>query len=237
METLVLLHGFAGTGAAWGAVGAAMQPETYRPWAPDLPGHGAAGDAWPCDVGACVDAVLAGAPARFALAGYSMGGRVALSLALRAPERVSRLVLVATTAGLADPAERAARRTADEALAGWIEAHDLDAFADRWLRQPLFAGDGPAATARAREDIARNTPTGLAASLRAAGTGAMTPVWGRLGELTMPTTVVVGERDAKFRAIGARLAAALPDSRTVVLPGAGHALPRTAPEALAAVMA
>jgi len=236
METLVLLHGFAGTGAAWGAVEAAMQPETYRPWAPDLPGHGTAGDARPCDVAAGVDAVLAGAPARFALAGYSMGGRVALHLALRAPERVSRLVLVATTAGLADRAERAARRTADEALAGWIEAHDLDAFADRWLAQPLFAGDGPSATALARRDIARNAPAGLAASLRAAGTGAMTPVWDRLGELTMPTTVIVGERDAKFRALGERLAAALPDARSVVVPGTGHALPRTAPEALAAAL-
>ena len=238
METLVLLHGFAGTGAAWGAVEAAMQPETYRPLAPDLPGHGAAGDARPCDVGACADAVLAAAPARFALAGYSMGGRVALHLALRAPERVTRLVLVATTAGLDDPAERAARREADGALADWIEAHDLDAFADRWLGQPLFAGDGPAATALARQDIARNRPSGLAASLRQAGTGAMTPVWDRLGELRMPVTVVVGERDAKFRAIGDRLAAALPGAGGVtVVPGAGHALPRSAPAALAAALA
>jgi len=236
METLVLLHGFAGTGAAWGAVEAAMQPETYRPWAPDLLGHGMAGDARPCDVGACVDAVLAAAPARFALAGYSMGGRVALHLALRAPERVARLTLIATTAGLDDPAVRAARRTADDALADWIDAHDIDAFADRWLAQPLFAGDGAGAAALARQDIARNGPAGLAASLREAGTGAMTPVWDRLAELTMPTTVVVGAYDAKFRAIGERLVAALPDARTIVVPGAGHALPRTSPEALAAAL-
>ena len=67
------------------------------------------------------------------------------------------------------------------------------------------------------------------------GTGAMEPVWDRLGELTMPATVVVGERDAKFREIGERLAAALPDAELVVVPGAGHAVHLEAPEAVAAV--
>lgn len=232
----MLLHGFGGTGASWDAVRAQLPAETYRPLAPDLPGHGTASARRPCTIEACVDYVLALAPDRFALAGYSMGGRVALALAARAPERVTALGLVATTAGLDDPAARAARREADEELAGWIAAHDLAAFADRWLGQPLFAGDPPAAQAAARADIARNTPEGLAASLRQAGTGAMEPLWDRLGGLELPVTVVVGGRDEKFRALGARLAGALPAARTVVIPGAGHALPRVAPGALAAVL-
>jgi pimeloyl-ACP methyl ester carboxylesterase len=65
------------------------------------------------------------------------------------------------------------------------------------------------------------------------GTGTMEPVWERLHELTMPATVVVGERDPKFRALGEQLCAGLPDAELVVVPGAGHAVHLDAPEAVA----
>ena len=107
-ESLVLLHGFSGTGRAWDGVAAALKREGYRSLAPDLPGHGAAsGLQEPITFEACVRHVLADAPERFALCGYSLGGRVALHVALSAPERVSRLVLVSSTAGIEDAAERA----------------------------------------------------------------------------------------------------------------------------------
>ena len=72
--------------------------------------------------------------------------------------------------------------------------------------------------------------------LRGIGTGSMAPLWDRLAELTMPATVVAGSDDAKFVALGERLAAAIPDAEFVVVPGAGHGLPREAPEALARVL-
>ena len=53
----------------------------------------------------------------------------------------------------------------------------------------------------------------------------------------MPTTIVVGGEDAKFVALGERLAQAIPDAELVIVPGAGHGLPREAPDALAAVLA
>jgi pimeloyl-ACP methyl ester carboxylesterase len=52
----------------------------------------------------------------------------------------------------------------------------------------------------------------------------------------MPVTVVVGERDAKFREVGERLAAELPQAQLVVVPGAGHAVHLEAPEAVAEVL-
>ena len=61
----------------------------------------------------------------------------------------------------------------------------------------------------------------------------MPPLWQRLGELTMPVTAIVGERDAKFRAIAERMAERLPDARVVVVPGAGHAAHLEQPEAVA----
>jgi 2-succinyl-6-hydroxy-2,4-cyclohexadiene-1-carboxylate synthase len=231
----VLLHGFAGSGASWAPV---VQPlGADAPYTPDLRGHGHRSGARPVSFAACVADVLAEAPPRFTLAGYSLGGRVALHVALAAPQRVQRLVLVATTAGIEDRAAREARRQSDEALAAWLLEHGIAAFADRWAALELWDGDPPAARAAQRADVLASDPAGLAAALRGIGTGAMEPLWDRLGELGMPAVVVAGARDARYVALAERLAAGLPDAELVVVDGAGHGLVREAPAALARILA
>jgi len=237
-ETVVLLHGFAGTRHGWDLVAARLQPERYRPLALDLRGHGDARDARPITFAAVAADVAAAAPERFVLCGYSLGGRVALHVALAHPERVSRLVLVASTAGIDDPALRAERREADEKLAEETERGSIEAFAERWMHQPLFAGTPPGAAAHWRADILRNDPAALAAVLRGLGAGAMDSLWDRLGELDgTPVTIIAGERDGRYSAIARRLAGALPGARLLLVPGAGHGLPREAPQAVAAAIA
>jgi 2-succinyl-6-hydroxy-2,4-cyclohexadiene-1-carboxylate synthase len=242
-ESVVLLHGFSATRRAWDGVGARLRPERYLPLALDLPGHGEAADCGrPITFAACVAHVLTRSPERFTLCGYSMGGRVALHVALASPERVSRLVLVSTTAGIEDPSERLRRRVFDHAIAGQLESiHELETialeeFIERWDNQPLFADDPAEVGAAAREDQRRNRPDALAAVLRGIGTGQMEPLWNRLAELTMPVTVVVGDRDAKFQTLGQRLSALLPDAYLLVLAG-GHRLPLENPAALAEALA
>lgn len=248
-ESLVLLHGFASTRRLWDAVIARLPPERYTALALDLPGHGeqgleshggldlrghgeqgSGGGAVTFD--GCVTSVLARSPERFVLAGYSMGGRVALHVALAAPERVARLVLIAATPGIEDERERASRSARDRELASRIEREPLPSFIDRWRAQEMFARDPPQVDALAREAMASNPPEGVAAALRGIGTGEMAPLWDRLSELEMPVTVVAGERDTKFRAIGERMARALPDGRFLLLPG-GHVLPLESPQAVA----
>ena len=232
-ETLVLLHGFAGTRHTWDPLAARMGPKGYLPLAIDLPGHGeAAGVESPVTFAGCVEHVLERSPERFALAGYSLGGRIALQVALAAPERVSRLVLVSTTAGIEDPAERAERRDSDGRLADELERLPYEAFIERWRAQPLFADDPPDVVALAEADHRRNRPHALAAALRGLGTGEMEPMWDRLGALEMPALVLVGRRDEKFRALGARLTGLLADARLCTVPG-GHVLPLESPGALA----
>lgn len=224
-ETLVFLHGFGGTRHAWDRVIAGLDPQRYRPLALDLPGHGQLSSYnRPITFAGCVNGVLAAAPQRFALCGYSLGGRIAQHVALAAPERVSRLVLVSSSPGIEDPHERAQRREADRRLADQLERLPYEDFIERWRTQPLFVDDPPEVGALAREDQLRNDPHALASAMRGIGTGEMEPLWGRLGELEMPVTVVVGERDAKFRALGARMRALLPAGRVVAIPG-GHRLP------------
>jgi 2-succinyl-6-hydroxy-2,4-cyclohexadiene-1-carboxylate synthase len=235
-ETVVLLHGFSGTGRAWDGVAAALQREGYRPLAPDLPGHGtASGYERPISFAACVGHVLEHVPERFALCGYSLGGRVALHVALTAPQRVSRLVLVSCSAGIEDARERAERRRADRRLAEDLESAPFEEFIERWCSQPLFAGDPPEVGRLAREDQRRNRPEALAAVLRGIGAGEMEPLWDRLAELTMPVSIVVGDRDAKYVELGTRIVEAIDGAELIVLPG-GHRLPLENPEGIAAVL-
>src|SRR5690606_15303415 len=127
--TIVLLHGFTQTGRSWAPTVAALG-ERYRALTPDLRGHGDAADARPVSFAAIRADVLALAPARFTLAGYSMGGRIALDLALSAEgrERVERLVLIGASPGIEHAGERAARRAADDALAAQIERDGVEPF-------------------------------------------------------------------------------------------------------------
>jgi len=236
-ETIVLLHGFTQTGRSWDAVVAALGGERYRALAPDIRGHGEAADRRPVDFLSVHADVLSLAPRAFALAGYSMGGRIALSLALAAPERISRLTLVGASPGIAAEAERRARRSADEALAERIEGEGIEVFASSWSSLPLFADQPPAVAAAAHAMRLAQSPAGLAAALRGLGTGVMEPLWDRLPELAIPVTLVAGERDARFRAIAQRMAAAIPRATLEVVPETGHAVALEAPAALAAILA
>jgi 2-succinyl-6-hydroxy-2,4-cyclohexadiene-1-carboxylate synthase len=234
-ETLVLLHGFGGTRHTWDGVIAHLDRQRYRPLALDLPGHGQASIVDEPTFASCVRAVLAAAPERFALCGYSLGGRIALQLALAAPERIRRLVLVSSSPGIEDVAERASRRAADLTLADELERMPLQQWGERWDAEPLFAQDPVEVRRLASADRARNDPRALAAAMRGLSTGAMEPLWSRLGELSMPVTIVFGKRDAKFRTLAERMRDRLPAARLVQIPG-GHRLPLQSAAALARVV-
>jgi 2-succinyl-6-hydroxy-2,4-cyclohexadiene-1-carboxylate synthase len=225
---LVLLHGFTQTRQSWRRTARALAGR-YRAIIPDLPGHGQAVHRT-ASFDACAAYVRALGPCT--LAGYSMGGRIALYTALTVPG-IERLILVGASPGIADPAERAERRAADEALAERIESLDIETFAREWGSQPLFAGQPERVAAAAYADRLRNTPAGLAAALRGLGTGVMEPLWERLGELTIPVTLITGERDEKFGALAERMLARLPDARHVIVPATGHAPQLEAPELVA----
>src|SRR5919201_557159 len=137
--------------------------------------------------------------------------------------------------GTADPAARAERRAADEALAAGIERDGVAAFLDHWLAGPLFA-TLPRELA-GRQDRLANTPEGLAAALRLLGAGAQAPLWDRLAGLRCPTLVVAGALDAKFAVLAAEMAAAIgPAAHLELVPGAGHAVHLERPAEVAALL-
>jgi 2-succinyl-6-hydroxy-2,4-cyclohexadiene-1-carboxylate synthase len=236
----IVLHGFTGSSESMQVVSDALR-DTHRVHRVDLLGFGqsdAPRDPAAYTMDRCVaqltsmlDALALG---RVHCVGYSMGGRVALSLAIAHADRVASLALVGATPGIADAASRAARVAADEALAERIFEHGLETFVDEWMALPLFASQrrlGQAPLARARAERMRNRPEVLAASLRGMGTGRMPPLQQALARLCVPVLLAVGGEDAKFCAIARDMAALLPDARVGVIDTAGHAAHLEQPEA------
>ncbi|MFN2503650.1 MAG: alpha/beta fold hydrolase [Acidimicrobiales bacterium] len=234
---IVLVHGFTQTGRSWDHVAEPLRDRGFEVVRVDLPGHGGSSDVRLCFTDTALAIGEVGGTGCYV--GYSMGGRLCLRLAIERPDLVRSLVLVGASPGLADPAERAERRQSDARLATDIEGDGTVGFLERWLAQPLFETTTPR-----DEDLAArraNPPRGLAYALRELGTGNQEPLWDRLGELGklgIPTLLIVGEADAKFRAIAQRMADAMsPPPRVEVVAGAGHAVPLDQPEACTRLIA
>lgn len=204
---IVLAHGFTQTGRLWGPFGAALATR-HRLVAVDLPGHGDSSAVEADLEGAgtlLLDAAtLVGAePAD--LLGYSLGARVALHAALAYPGRVRRLILIGATGGIEDPTAREERKRRDEAMADELEREgDLDGFLGRWLANPMFST--LRADAADSAERRRNTPAGLASSLRLAGTGTQKPLWDRLAGCHLPVLALAGANDPRFVSAGLRIA-------------------------------
>lgn len=215
----VLLPGFSQSASVWEPIRTRLPNAA----ATDLPVVG--------DIAAAATALASTHRGRWG--GYSMGGRLALQVALDHPRRVDRLVLVSSTPGIRDAAERASRRIADEQLAQQIERGGIETFLDDWVRRPLFAG---VPTDRLREHRLTDGAI-LADQLRMLGQGAQPPLWDRLGALQVPVDIIVGGADSAYRAIARDMAEHIPTARIHELPGAGHALLQERPDDVAEIMA
>lgn len=224
---VVAVHGFAQNRSCLGLLGDELAAR-FRLTAPDAPGHGGSARHAQADVAAGADLLVA-TGGHAAYVGYSMGGRLCLQAAVDHPERVAALVLIGATPGIADDEERSTRRRSDAALAQRLETIGLEAFLQEWLDLPMFAGlPDPA---RFDHERRTNTVDGLAASLRRAGTGSMTPLWTRLHTLHLPVLCVTGALDERYGQIAVQMVAALgPTAEHRVIDGAGHAAHLERPE-------
>ncbi len=230
---VLLVHGFTGNSAAWGAELKGSLSRRVRSVSVDLLGHGASDkpedpkryalDEMVDDLCQVLDARQI---ARAVWVGYSMGGRIALAAAVRRPERVRALVLEGASPGLEQAQERAQRVADDERLARMLDDDGIESFVTHWMSLPLFQTQrqlGPERLAAERSRRLQNSARALAACLRGLGLGAQPSLWPELPEVRVPTLLIVGERDPKFRGIAARMESAMPLARTQLLPRAGHA--------------
>jgi pimeloyl-ACP methyl ester carboxylesterase len=173
--------------------------------------------------------ILAAAPPRFALAGLSMGGYIALTILRQAPERVRRLALLDTSARPETP-EQSARRKPQIALAQMGRFAEVPA-----LQFPLFVHrnrqNDDALRARVR---AMAEETGAEAFLRQQNAIMTRPdVRPLLGTIRCPTLVLVGDGDELTPpALAQEIAAGIAGSRLVVIPDCGHLSTMEQPDAV-----
>lgn len=242
---VLVLHGFMGTSDAMGGV-VSLLASAHTVIAVDLMGHGrssAPPDLEPYGAAAQVaqlqQVLSERGIADVSVVGYSMGARLALTLAVAAPSLVRRLALIGGTPGIADPDEASERVSTDALLARMLERDGVESFVDYWETLPLFASQTrlpPPVRAQIRAGRLQQRAEGLASSLRGFGAGSMPSLWDRLDELVVPTLAIAGELDAKYAAIAHEMAAIMPRGHAAFVPDAGHAAHTEAPDATAALL-
>ncbi|MEM9694353.1 MAG: alpha/beta fold hydrolase [Myxococcota bacterium] len=229
---VVAWHGFAGAPASWAEVRKRLNHGSFS--APWLPGHGPN----PLFAKQFEDAALllsAGAPPGALLVGYSLGARLALTAALRQPERWSAVIAIGGNPGVDD---RPGRQRWDEAQAAQIEADGVVAFARRWEQLPIFATQNLTQRKAQRAFREGHTVEGLAWAMRTLGQGRMPNLWTRLARWpsALPLTIIVGGDDQKYAAVGQRLARVVRHARLHRIGGVGHNPVVETPAAVASII-
>ena len=229
---LLLLHGFTGSSASWLRFQSYWQ--SYNVIAVDIIGHGQTDspndvskyriDAAAEDLHTILEKLKVG---QTSILGYSMGGRLALTFALKYPEKVHKLILESSTPGLKTEAEREARRLQDEKLAQRIAEDGIEAFVDYWEKIPLFQSQKKLPES-IRQDIRKerlgNSPLGLMNSLKGMGTGAQPSWWEKLDQLMAPTLLITGSMDEKFCLIAKSMLKKLKNGQWLTIKDCGHAI-------------
>jgi len=226
---LLLLPGLLCDRAAW----APVLPHVQHVAACSIPDY-----ADETSLGAMAERVLAGAPATFAVAGHSMGGRVALEIVRRAPERVERLALLDTGCRARPPdaagdGERAGRL----ALLATARERGMRAMARTWV-QPMVHPERLADAALIEAILAmfaRRTPRQFAGQIEALL--ARPDATDVLRAVSFPALVLCGREDGWAPPPQhEEMAARMPGSRLAVLDRCGHMAPMERPDEVGAAL-
>jgi len=234
---VVCLHGFTGAPESWDDVVTELDVDVDRP---HLLGHDP-GDAigsltFEEEVDRLARRIRERGRSGLHLAGYSLGGRLAVGLLARHRGLFAAATLIGASAGLDSEDARQKRRAEDERLARLLEDDGIECFLEHWEELPLFASQRrlPASRLAAQRTLrSRHRPAALARALRVLGLGSMPDYWRELPAIDLPVHLMAGELDAKFTALAGRMAALLPRATVEIVPGAGHNLPLEAPRRVA----
>ncbi|OES44083.1 2-succinyl-6-hydroxy-2,4-cyclohexadiene-1-carboxylate synthase [Domibacillus iocasae] len=226
-EPVLFLHGFTGSSRTWAGF---ENPLPFQLVMPDLAGHGRTtrlSSSLEAEASALKKMMTQQGFASFHLVGYSMGGRLALALALLYPEAVRSLILESASPGLESKQERAERKASDEKLAQRIEKDGIAPFVDFWENIPMFSSQKSLSVSireMIRSERLNQSSEGLASSLRQMGTGSQSSYWQRLSNLQMPVLLLTGTRDEKFTQIACQMSSLIPFCEWIEFEGAGHAI-------------
>jgi 2-succinyl-6-hydroxy-2,4-cyclohexadiene-1-carboxylate synthase len=227
---IVFLHGFMGSGSDWLPIAERCAGQFFCIM-PDLPGHGQNIElplTRPLTFDSIADGLInlldqLGLDA-VNLAGYSMGGRIALFTALKYPQRVIRLILEGANPGIAGEAERRARVKADDERAAKLLAHGINAFVEQWYQLGLFQTlqAHTQLLAQTKTKRKQNNPLWMAKVISELSPGRQPPVWDRLETLSMPVLLMAGALDSKYAELVKTMARKIPSAAVEIATEAGH---------------
>ena len=239
MISAVLIHGFSGSPESWRRVADRLRVRTY---APAVCGHGtcaSVADSFEAEVERLAAEIRAAVPAPRYLAGYSLGGRLALGMLLRHADLFVGAAVVGANPGIDGEEEREARRTADEAWACLIEERGLDAFDREWSKLPLFRSQQRLEATLVEEQRTirlGHDSAALAAAMRTLSLGAMPDYRSGLVGIRCPVELVAGGEDPRFIALARMMAGLMPAATFRLVAGSGHNVPLEAPTELACLL-
>lgn len=230
-EIIIFLHGFSGSTREWANV-LPLISSSYDCIAVDLIGHGLseAPDSplyySSSSIVSQLHNLMSHLPVeKIILAGYSMGGRAALSFAVRYPGMINALILESTSPGINNGKEREARKKNDELLADFIKEKGIEEFVNYWMNIDLFKNQKKLSEDKLQVQLKeklKNNKIGLVNSLIGFGTGVMPHLYEELNKLNFPILLLTGEFDTKFTKINSNIRSSFRDVNHVVIKEAGH---------------
>jgi len=230
-DIVLFIHGFTGSSKDWGEI-LPLIDSNYKTLAIDLIGHGKSDS--PDDENYYTQdslveqidfAIRQLNIKKIILAGYSMGGRVALSYAARYPEKVKGLILESASTGISSEEVRQQRIKYDLELAEFIKNNSFEKFVDHWMNIDLFKSQKslPNETLKkVRDNKLSNNKAGISNSLKGFSTGKMQPLINSLKNINAKTILITGELDQKFTSINSEMVNHLPAAEHKIVENAGH---------------
>ena len=224
---LALIHGAGGNHLSWPSQ--LRRLSGYRVYTPDLPGHGKSKGRGLQDIAGYGETTAAWiqdlALPKVFLTGHSMGGAIALWLAVNHPELIRALILISTGAALP------VNLSLIEELATQV---GFPTAVDKIISWSFSARIEPALVENVKTQMLKTRPSVLAGDFRACDRFELSP---RLREIEVPTLVLVGNEDKMTpERFSEELAAGIPGAELKVIRGAGHMLPLEKPEQTAQVV-
>ena len=237
-EYLFLIHGFTGSAKDWlepmlsGQSICEQLDDRFNKIAIDLIGHGKSDTTQIANhysaesISSQIDAVITTfTQKKVILAGYSMGGRAALTFAVNNPGKLKGLILESSSAGIKKHSERKFRVDSDEKLVEFILQNDISAFLTKWMDQELFGTLKRFSNSKLevlKKARLHNKPIALANTLRSFGLGVMPFLGDKLSDLNFPVLLLTGQLDSRFTRINAQLQKQFPKAKHIVVTNSGH---------------
>ena len=223
------MHGFLGSSSDWKSIVKNLSSDFYC-LAIDLPGHGLS------EIDDSKDSYTIENTAMYIseflqdnkfekcnLVGYSMGGRIAIYLAIHYPDYFNKIIIESAQPGIKDDIEREQRKKHDKNLAQKLISKPFQEFLEFWYNQPIFE------TLKNHKNFANlfqsrlnNSPQKLAKSLEEIGAGAQQSLWAELRKIENSCLLITGEFDTKYQKIFSKMHKEIYSSNFVILKKSGH---------------